>query len=414
MRFINGPDSGGMRCGSGFLAAMALAASMFLAPAAEAASPGAWVKSFWPTAKAAGITRKTFDAALGDFTPDPEVLAKAETQAEFKTPMGVYIGRAVSDERVADGKAMLDKYGAVLKRIEARYGVDRFIVLAIWGVESHYGKVFEKPDSLKGTIRSLATLAYQGGSRSKYGRTQLVAALKILQRGDVGLAGMTGSWAGAMGHTQFIPTTYNAYAVDFDGDGKRNIWTSIPDALASTAHYLKVSRWTAGKTWGYEVTLPAGADAKTLGGKERALKDWGKLGLKRANGQGFPRPGDRASLFFPSGARGPAFLILGNFRVIKRYNNANSYALAVGYLSDRLRGGKPLVADWPEAERPISDAQRMRVQELLASHGLYSGPIDGKIGRDTREAIMAYQKRAGLSENGLETLGLLQHLEGGQ
>jgi membrane-bound lytic murein transglycosylase B len=413
MRLFSGFEGGG-RHGSGLLAAMFLAANVLLAPVAEAAGPDEWVKSLWPAAKAAGITRKTFDAALGDFTPDPEVLAKAEAQAEFKTPMGVYIGRAVSDERVADGKAMLTKYGAVLKRIEARYGVDRFVVLAIWGVESHYGKIFEQPDSLKGTIRSLATLAYQGGSRAKYGRTQLLAALKILQRGDVGLAGMTGSWAGAMGHTQFIPTTYNAYAVDFDGDGRRNIWTSIPDALASTAHYLKVSSWTPGKTWGYEVTLPAEADVKAFGSKDRPLKDWAKLGLKRATGQEFPRPGDRASLFFPSGSKGPAFLILGNFRVIKRYNNANSYALAVGYLSDRLRGGKPLVAEWPEAERPISDAQRMRLQELLTGHGLYSGPIDGKIGKDTRTAIMAYQKRAGLSENGLETLGLLQHLEAGQ
>jgi membrane-bound lytic murein transglycosylase B len=410
------PFAGGIRAkqAPGFLAALVVAAALIFPGAVHAASPGEWVASFWASAKAAGVSRKVYDAALGDFTPDPEVLAKAEMQAEFRTPMGVYIGRAASDERIADGKAMLAQYGDTLRRIESRYGVDRYVVLAIWGIESHYGKIFDRPDAVKSTIRSLATLAYAGGKRSKYGRTQLIAALKILQRGDVTLSGMTGSWAGAMGHTQFIPTTYNAYAVDFDGDRRRNIWTSIPDALASTAHYLKVSKWTRGRTWGYEVTLPKGADGKTIGGKERSLKEWAKLGVKRAGGKVFPRPGDRATLFVPSGASGPAFLILSNFRVIKRYNNANSYALAVGYLSDRLRGGSPLVAEWPVDERPISDAQRMRVQELLAGHGLYSGPIDGKIGKDTRQAIMAYQKQAGISQDGFETLRLLQLLEGGR
>jgi membrane-bound lytic murein transglycosylase B len=383
--------------------------------AARADGAKAWVESFWPTAKAAKVSRKTFDLALGDFTPDPDVLDRAAMQAEFKTPMGIYVGRSVSDERIADGKEMLDKYGDTLRRVEARYGVDRYVVLAIWGIESHYGKIFDKPDGVKSTIRSLATLAYNGGSRARYGRTQLLAALRILQRGDVGVAGMTGSWAGAMGHTQFIPTTYNAYAVDFDGDKRRNIWTSIPDALASTANYLRASKWAKGKTWGYEVVLPSGADLKQLGaGKERTLADWKKRGVVRAGGAAFPRPGDRASLYLPSGRNGPAFLLLGNFRVIKRYNNANAYALAVGYLSDRLRGGKPLQGEWPESERPVSDAGRMRVQQLLADRGLYSGPIDGKVGKDTREAIKTYQKKVGLAESGFETLQLLQLLEAGR
>jgi membrane-bound lytic murein transglycosylase B len=382
---------------------------------ASADSPKAWVEGFWPTAKAAKISRKIYDHALGDFQPDPDVLERASTQAEFKTPMGVYIGRSVSDERIADGKAMLAEHGSTLRRIEARFGVDRYVVLAIWGIESHYGKIFDKPDGVKKTIRSLATLAYSGGGRAKYGRTQLIAALRILQRGDVGLDGMTGSWAGAMGHTQFIPTTYNAYAVDFDGDKRRNIWTSIPDALASTANYLRASKWSKGKTWGYEVVLPDGVDLKQIGaGKERTLGDWTKRGVVRAGGGAFPRPGDRASLYLPSGRNGPAFLLLGNFRVIKRYNNANAYALAVGYLSDRLRGGNALLGEWPAAERPVSDAGRMRVQQLLADRGLYSGPIDGKVGRDTREAIRSYQKKVGLAESGFETLQLLQLLEAGR
>ncbi len=402
---------GGFGMGRAIAAAVVAAGVLLSGHAKAAETPAQWVESFWPAAKAAKVSRKTYDRALGDFTPDPDVLTRAANQAEFKTPMGVYIGRSVSDERIADGKAMLAKYGGVLRRIEERYGVDRFVVLAIWGVESHYGKIFDKPDAVKSTIRSLATLAYAGGSRSKFGRTQLLAALKILQRGDVGLDGMKGSWAGAMGHTQFIPTTFNAYAVDFDGDGKRNVWTSIPDALASTANYLRVSKWSAGRTWGYEAILPKGLDARKLDGREKTLADWKELGIERAGGAAFPRPGDRATLFLPSGVRGPAFLILGNFRAIKRYNNANSYALAVGHLSDRLRGGKPLQGDWPEAERPVSDAQRMRVQELLSDRGLYSGPIDGKIGKDTREAIKVYQKQVGLAENGFETFGLLQALE---
>jgi membrane-bound lytic murein transglycosylase B len=287
-------------------------------------------------------------------------------------------------------------------------------VLAIWGVESHYGEIFERPGALKETIRSLATLAYAGGKRSKYGRTQLIAALKIIQRGDVSVHSMTGSWAGAMGHTQFIPTTYNAYAVDFDGDGKRNIWTSIPDALASTAHYLKVSKWQSGRTWGYEVVLPKGADAKGLTSKERSLGEWQKLGVVRAAGKDFPRSGDKARLFLTLGGRGPSFLLLGNFRVIKRYNNADSYALAVGHLSDRLRGGGTFHTEWPAGDRPLTTDQRARIQQLLSDRGLYSGEVDGKIGSGSREAIRAYQAKVGLKTDGFDSLKLLQLLEDGR
>jgi membrane-bound lytic murein transglycosylase B len=374
-------------------------------------SADAWVNSLWPTAKSAGISRKVFDAALGDFTPDPDVLRRAGAQAEFTMPLGIYIGNSVSDERIADGKAMLKAHGDALARIESRYGVDRYIVLAIWGIESHYGKVFEKPGGAKETIRSLATLAYAGGSRAKYGRQQLIAAMKIVQHGDVSVKGMTGSWAGAMGLTQFIPTTYAHYAVDFDGDGRRNVWTSVPDALASTANYLRSAKWQGGKTWGYEVVLPAGFDQKRAGARDRSLAEWRKLGVTRPGGKAFPRPGDRAGLFAPYGGKGPAFLVLQNFRVIKRYNNANSYALAVGYLADRLRGGSAFAADWPEAERPLTAEQRARIQQLLADRGLYSGEIDGKMGSGSRDAIKAYQQKAGLPGDGFDSLRLLQQLE---
>jgi len=270
--------------------------------------------------------------------------------------------------------------------------------------------VFEKPDRVKGTIRSLATLAYNGGRLAKYGRQQLVAALKILDRGDVPLSGMVGSWAGAMGHTQFIPTTYQAYAVDFDGDGKRNIWTSVGDALASTASYLNKMGWRTGETWGYEVVLPKGFNLRA---KPRSLAQWERAGVRRANGRGFPRGGDSASLFAPAGASGPAFLLIKNFSVIKRYNNANSYALAVGHLADRLHGYDAFVGQWPWKEPPLSENEKTQLQELLMARGYYSGEIDGNIGSGSREAISAYRQAIGLSDDaGLQKI--LQLLQAGR
>jgi len=283
------------------------------------------------------------------------------------------------------------------------------VVAAIWGIESHYGNIFKNPRLFKNTIQSLATLAYSGGRLAKFGRQQLVAALKIVQRGDVSPAGMNGSWAGAMGHTQFIPTTFEAYGVDFDGDGRRNIWTSPVDALASAANYLKASGWQAGRTWGYEVTVPAKYDTGKSG--ERTLGSWADRGVRRVGGQAFPRPGEKATLYLPNGRQGPAFLVLTNFRVIKRYNNSNSYALAVGYLSDRLRGGGPFVGQWPEHEKPLSLAERERLQLLLTMTGYYDGDIDGNIGSGSRQAIRDFQRQAGLTPNGVESRELLQRLE---
>ena len=380
--------------------------------AAGAASPAAWVDAFWPTAKAAGISRKTFDAALGDFTPDPEGLTKAATQAEFNMAIWDYLDMMVSDDRISEGKAALGTYAQTLKRIEARYGVDPYVVAAVWGIESHYGAVLKNPKLVKNTIRSLATLAYSGGRLGKFGRQQLVAALKILQRGDVAAKAMTGSWAGAMGQTQFIPTTYNAFAVDFDGDGRRDIWASPADALASTANYLKKSGWQTGHTWGYEVTLPANLKLRKNG--PRSLGEWEKLGLTRAGGQAFPRPGDKASLYRPANANGPAFLLLANFSVIKRYNNATSYALAVGHLADRLRGFGEFQTAWPQPEKPLSVEEGQRLQELLTKRGYYSGDIDGDIGSGSREAIKHYQIATGLNPDGVGSRRLLQLLEAGR
>jgi membrane-bound lytic murein transglycosylase B len=373
-----------------------------------AANPAQWVQSFWPTAKAAGVSRRTYDAALGRFVPDPDVLRKAATQAEFNTPIWAYMEMMVSDERLSEGRAMLARHGPLLAAIEARYDVDRHVVVAIWGMESHYGAVLTNPRLVKNTIRSLATLAYSGGRLSKFGRQQLVAALKIVERGDVGADAMSGSWAGAMGHTQFIPTTFEAYAVDFDGDGHRNVWTSPVDALASTANYLRASGWERGRTWGYEVVLPAGVGTGT---SARTLAAWAKLGVRRVGGQPFPQPGDSASLYLPADRKGPAFLVVKNFRVIKRYNNANAYALAVGHLADRLRGGGPFVTDWPPHEKPLSQGEREKLQLLLTMLGHYDGEIDGDIGSGSREAIRQYQRSVGVAVDGVESRGLLRRLE---
>jgi membrane-bound lytic murein transglycosylase B len=380
-----------------------LAALFFLPTMAAAASPGEWVAAFFNSARAAGISRATYDRALRDFVPDPDVLASASAQPEFTMKPWEYLDRIVSDDRVEDGAGLLAKYADVLARIEARYKVDRKVVVAVWGIESDFGALPGK----KSVVRSLATLAYSGGRLAAFGREQLIGALKILERGDVTPEGMVGSWAGAMGQTQFIPTSYEAYAVDFDGDGRRNIWTSIPDALASTANLLARSGWQSGEAWGYEVRVPANlADSG-----ERSVGAWENSGVRRITGQAFPRPGDRATLWRPNGANGPAFLLLKNFSVIKRYNNSNLYALAVGHLSDRVSGLQPFVTPWPPHDLPLSEAERQRLQLFLTMQGHYDGEIDGVIGNGSREAIRAYQRSAGVKADGADSRALLRRLE---
>ena len=375
-------------------------------PGAAVADSARCVEGLWPAAKSAGVTRATFDRAFQGFAPDPEVIEAANFQPEYVKPIGEYIDRAVSDKRVETGKQKLAEYQPLLEGLENRYGVDRHIIVAIWGVESNYGV---QPGD-KNVIRSLGTLICSG-TKAKFARPQLVSALKILQRGDIGFEAMNGSWAGAMGHTQFIPTTYTAYAVDQDGDGKRDIWGNIPDALASTASYLKVSKWRASETWGYEVKLPKGFDPKRV--SENTLKplgDWQKIGIVRVNGEPFPRLSDKASLFAPEGTRGPAFLVLNNFRSILRYNVAKSYALAVGHLADRIKGYGRFVQAWPTDETHLSLEQRTELQQLLIAQGLMTGEPDGVIGPATLEAVRTYQRAKTLPVDGFPSLTILKRL----
>lgn len=364
------------------------------------------VQSLWPAARAKGVSRETFDQAFQGAKFDPEVIELARYQPEYVKPVGEYIDRAASEKRISAGKEMLVEQKALLDKLEAKYGVDRHIIVAIWGMESNYGK---QPGD-KNVIHSLATLICSG-TKSKFARGQIVSALKILQKGDITHDRMNGSWAGAMGHTQFIPTTYSAYAVDYDGDGKRDIWGNIPDALASTASYLRVSNWQPGATWGYEVKLPKGFNPKGISEKRlRTLAQWQKAGIARVNGQPFPRPNDKAGLFAPEGTQGPAFLVLNNFRSLLRYNNANSYALGVGHLADRLAGGGPFVKPWPTDENRLSLDQRMELQQLLIAQGMLEGEVDGVIGRQTLEAVKTYQRANGLAPDGFPTLTLLKRL----
>lgn len=391
--------------------AVGLTAAMVSAPAAADPGFAQWLRDFWPEARAKGVSEATFNRAFSGVTPDPEVIELAGRQPEFVRPVGDYLASAVSDSRIENGREMLERHSGLLDIVEARYGVSRHIVVAIWGMESSYGAVLENKNIVRPVIRSLATLAYQGGRRARFGREQLLAALEILERGDITPERMYGSWAGAMGHTQFIPTTYNEYAVDFDGTGRRDIWNSIPDALGSTAAYLRARGWRPGETWGYEISLPDGFDfALADEGARRTLAEWQRLGLRRVRGQAFPRPSDEATLMLPAGARGPAFLVLRNFRAILAYNNANSYALAVGHLADRLKGIDAFVGSWPQDDRPLTAEQRREMQEHLVRKGHDTGGVDGMVGPMTRQAIRAFQIRIGLPADGYPSYALLERL----
>ena len=388
-------------------AGVTLALLMPTGPAFADAGFRQWVAGFRATAVQDGVSGAVYDRAFrGINEPDPVVLEKARTQPEFTAPAWDYFDNRVHDQSVATGKQMARKWKPWLDRIEARFGVDRNILLAIWSMESNYGEILKRDDIMRNVIRSLSTLAYGDPKRSKYARTQLVAALKILQTGDIDESHLMGSWAGAMGQTQFIPTSYQHYAVDMDGNGKRDIWNSIPDALATAANLLKKNGWQAGKTWGYEVALPPGK----LPAGSKTLAQWQALGVVRANGKPFKNLSDKATLKVPDGRGGPAFLMIRNFSVIKAYNNADKYALAVGLLADEIAGSNGLVQDWKRPFTKLTFEERQELQKRLSQHGLYDGKFDGKIGDGSKTAVMAYQAKVGLAQDGYPSLEVLKWL----
>lgn len=368
----------------------------------------AFVAAFRSVAAKNGISADVYNAAFaGINNPDPVVLEKARTQPEFKAPAWDYFDNRVHERSVENGRAMARKYAPWLDRIEQRFGVDRNILLGIWSMETNYGEILKKSDVVRPVIRSLATLAYADKRRAKYARSQLIASLKIIQRGDISPKGLVGSWAGAMGQTQFIPTSFMIYGVDMDGDGRHDIWNSVPDALATSANLLKRNGWQGGRTWGYEVALPGSGK---LPGGALSLDRWASLGVVRANGKPFRNGGDSAILKLPDGRGGPAFLMLKNFRVIKAYNNADKYALAVGLLADRIAGSHELVQDWRRPFTLLSIAEREELQKRLAMAGHYDGKVDGSIGSGTKAAILSFQKQAGLTVDGYPSKELLDFL----
>lgn len=369
-----------------------------------------WRESFRPRASAAGISRRVFDAAFRGVTPDPEIIKLDRRQAEFTKPIWEYLDTAVSADRVNSGRANYRRFKQTVEAIEARYGVEASVVIAVWGMETNFGSY----RGSKGTIRSLATLAYDG-RRKKFAEAELIAAMKIIQSGDTAPGNMRGSWAGAMGHTQFIPTSYLAHAQDFNGDGRRDIWSEDPtDALASTAAYLKHFGWTKGQPWGVEVVLPQGFNYGNIDQElRRPLRRWAELGVRGTNGQPVPNYGREAALMAPAGARGPVFMVFDNFHVIKRYNNATSYAMGVGHLARRIVGGPDFAAPWPRGDAPLSRTDKMEMQKRLTSKGFSTGGADGLIGPNTIAAIRAYQRTQGLVPDGYASLGLLKRLRGG-
>jgi membrane-bound lytic murein transglycosylase B len=366
-----------------------------------------WKYEFRQLALMQGISAQTFDSAFHGLLLDPKIIENDSHQAEFVKPIWKYLDAAVSEQRIRKAKKLLQKHKDLLDKIEAYYGVQREYIVAIWGIESNYGSNYGS----KNIIRSLATLAYQG-RRKEFGQTQLLAALRLIENGDISAGQMVGSWAGAIGQTQFIPTTYEAYAVDFDGDGARNLIHSTADALASAANYLAKAGWKANQNWGAEVHLPKNFNWSLI---ERAegldISYWQKIGLvpvektqvsteSKLNTPPSKFKTQIAKLLLPAGHQGPIFLVEHNFNVIKRYNNANSYALAVSYLSNQMIDKTGVIAAWPSDDVTLNQQERKTLQHLLSLSGFDTKGVDGRIGPNTRRALRAWQRHEGLVADG--------------
>lgn len=365
-----------------------------------------WLRDFRQRATGQGIEPAVLDRAFAGITYDADVIRRDRHQSEFAKAIWEYLDSAASDDRIRNGQAALRKRGPTLDAIEARYGVEKEVVVAIWGLESAYGSFRGKTD----IIRALSTLAFDA-RRSAFFETQLIAALQILQSGDTTARNMTGSWAGAMGHTQFMPTSYLEYAVDFTGDGRRDIWSDDPsDALASTAAYLARFGWTKGQPWGVEVRLPAGFDFRLADRKIRkSSAEWARLGVTVMAGTPVPDHGP-ASILIPAGSRGVVLMIFENFSVIEQYNGADAYVIGVGHLSDRIADGPPFQAPWPRGDRTLSLRERKEMQERLTAKGFDTQGVDGRIGPLTIEAVRAFQIAAGMTPDGYATPELLERL----
>ncbi len=439
-----------MRITSGTRATVlvALLAATLARPAAAADSVDGCLPGLRSEAVRSGVATATFDQHIRGIVPDMTVVALLDDQPEFRTPIWDYLAGLVDAQRIEDGRAMLARWQDTLASVTARYGVDAQTVVAVWGVESDYGRSFGK----RPLLTSLTTLSCFG-RRQGFFRGELFSALKIIERGDVSAEGLVGSWAGAFGHTQFMPSTYIRVAVDHDGDGRRDLVGNVPDALASTANFLARAGWRVGQPWGFEVRVPAGFDTSRIGRRaKRPLSEWAALGVRRVDGSpllppaagGVPgavsgaapgaAPGAAAgaaagaapgaapgaidaatpaAVLLPAGAGGPAFVVFGNFDAIYSYNAAESYALAIAHLSDRLRGAGGFVAPWPTDDPGLTRAERRELQTLLIQRGHAIGEVDGLLGSASRTAIKAEQQRLGMAADGRAGQRLLQALRNG-
>ncbi|HMI98118.1 MAG TPA: lytic murein transglycosylase [Micropepsaceae bacterium] len=366
----------------------------------------AFLRDFRAEALKVGIMPATYDRAVATIALNPKIEELNEKQPEFVRPIWEYLAGAITETRISRGRDAMAANAQLFARLQDSYGVPAEVLTAIWGLETGYGQ----NEGSFNLFEALATLAFEG-PRMEYGRRQFLAALKIADVEGRDPATMTGSWAGAFGHTQFVPTTFLEHAIDGDGDGKRDMWNSPADALASAANYLKQSGWRPGESWGEEVRLPEGfAYEQAEAGNRKPIAEWAKLGVRNAAGEPLPDSTDEAAIFLPAGYRGPAFLTRNNFNAILRYNAASSYALAIGLLSDRLKGAGIVQASWPVDESPLDETSRTALQEGLTALGFSTGGTDGVLGRRTQQAIRDYQKARGLPADGFATPGLLTRI----
>src|SRR6516165_10204574 len=373
-----------------------------------AANFGNCVGAMWPDAARRNVSRENFERFTAGLAPDLRIMDLMDSQPEFTKSIWDYLDILVNDNRLAKGREILAKYKLQFDATEKAYGVDRYVIAAIWGIESNYSTQIGD----RSVLQSTATLACIG-RRQKYFRDEFLSALEILHHGDLRPEQMRGSWAGAFGPTQFMPTAFKRYAVDADGDGRRDVVDNPADLIASTANNLKRDGWQTGKSWGYEVTVPKGFNYMLADrARSMTLAQWEHLGITRAIGLPFPASTDKAYLLAPAGAEGPGFLMLQNFRVIMKYNPAEAYALAIGHFADRLRGGPPFVQSWPRQERELSRAERLELQQLLAQRGFYRGTPDGQFGGETREALRNFQASIGAPADGFASSEVLERLRG--
>jgi membrane-bound lytic murein transglycosylase B len=373
-----------------------------------AANFNACVAGMWPDAARRGITQPNFERFTAGLAPDLRIMDLMDSQPEFTKAVWDYLDILVNDTRLAKGREILAKYKPQFDATEKAYGVDRYTIAAIWGIESNYSTQMGD----RSVLQSTATLACIG-RRQKYFRDEFLSALEILNRGDLKPEQMRGSWAGAFGPTQFMPTAFKRYAVDGDNDGRRDVVDDPADLIASTANNLKKDGWQTGQTWGFEVVVPPNFNYMLADrAKAMTMAQWEHLGLKRAGSAAFPNPQDKAYLLAPAGAVGPGFLMLANFRVIMKYNPAEAYALAIGHFADRLRGGAPFVQPWPRQERVLSRAERLELQQLLVQRGFYRGEPDGQLGGQTREALRSFQASVGAPADGFASADVLERLRG--